>query len=73
MSASDIYKKFDVTPPAISQHLKVLREANLVTVEKQAQKHIYKINPKAKDWIKKVMMLWNQKFDSLEEVLQDGR
>jgi len=45
LSASDIYSNFESTPPAISQHLKVLREANLVRVEKRAQKRIYYVNP----------------------------
>ena len=45
MSASDIYALFDVSAPAISQHLKVLREAELVFVEKQAQRRLYDINP----------------------------
>ena len=69
MSASTIFERFDATPPAISQHLKVLREANLVTTEKQAQQRIYRINPNAEDWIKKIMMLWNERFDRLESQL----
>ena len=45
LSASDISDKFYISPPAISQHLKVLRDAKLVQVEKQAQKRLYQINP----------------------------
>ncbi len=69
LSASDISDKFSVSPPAISQHLKVLRNANLVQMEKRAQKRIYQINPKAKDWVKKMMTLWNQRFDRLDKLL----
>lgn len=71
LTASNICDKFNVSAPAISQHLKVLREANLVTMEKRAQQHIYQINPKAKDWIKKMMMLWNESFEKLEEVIKN--
>lgn len=73
LTATDIYEKFSSTPPAISQHLKVLKDANLVTMEKKAQKHIYKINPKAKKWIKKMMALWNERFDRLDKVLQSEK
>ena len=73
LSASSISDKFPVSHSAVSQHLKVLREAKLVDMEKRAQKRIYKINPKAKDWIKKMMLLWNERFDRLEEVLKHGK
>ena len=44
LCASEISDKFQVSPSAISQHLKVLREANLVRMEKRAQQRIYRIN-----------------------------
>jgi DNA-binding transcriptional ArsR family regulator len=46
LPASEIYGHFPVSAPAISQHLKVLREANLVTMEKKAQQRLYTINAK---------------------------
>ncbi len=45
LPASDISKRFFISSPAISQHLKVLREANLVLVETRAQQRIYTLNP----------------------------
>jgi DNA-binding transcriptional ArsR family regulator len=74
LSATDICHKFHVSPPAISQHLKVLREAKLVQVEKRAQQRIYQINPdamlKLEEWAKQMMELWTQRFDALDEVLK---
>lgn len=74
LSATDISNKFHITSPAISQHLKVLKEANLVKVEKKAQQRIYQINPDAivelEDWVKKMTRLWNQRFDALDKILQ---
>ncbi|MBI4009508.1 helix-turn-helix transcriptional regulator [Candidatus Roizmanbacteria bacterium] len=74
LPASVIYDKFPASPPAISQHLKVLREAKLVQMEKQAQKHIYKINTKSlrklEDWANKMATMWNERFDRLDTVLQ---
>ena len=74
LSATDISVKFNVSPPAISQHLKVLRETNLVNMEKRAQQRIYTINPEAmqqlEGWAKQIMELWTQRFDAFEEVLK---
>jgi DNA-binding transcriptional ArsR family regulator len=38
LTATALYEQFPVSPQAISQHLKVLREAHLVVMEKRAQK-----------------------------------
>jgi DNA-binding transcriptional ArsR family regulator len=73
LSATEICNNFTVSPQAISQHLKVLREAELVRVEKKAQQRIYQINPDAmlelSEWIAKVTEQWNERFDALDEVL----
>ena len=74
LSASDIYSKFKSTPPAISQHLKVLREANLVRVEKRAQKRIYYVNPEPmkelEKWIQLFTKDWQERHDRLEAMLK---
>ncbi len=73
MTASDIYSNFTVSHPAISQHLKVLREANLVKMEKHAQQRLYQINPEAiqelEGWSKRLTQLWNQRLDALDKLL----
>ncbi len=63
MSATDIYRGFKSSPPAISQHLKVLREAKLVRVEKRAQQRIYYINPEPM----KELAKWVQQFAARKE------
>ena len=74
MAATDIYDNFTVSHPAISQHLKVLREADLVRLEKSAQKRIYSLNPdtmhQIEDWIKRTTDHWDQRFEQLDKVLQ---
>jgi DNA-binding transcriptional ArsR family regulator len=37
LAATDLYKQFPVSPQAVSQHLKVLREAHIVEMKKRAQ------------------------------------
>ena len=74
LSATEISERFPVSPQAISQHLKVLREAQLVQVEKRAQQRIYQINPGAmlelEEWAQQLRQLWSRRFDTLEQVLE---
>jgi DNA-binding transcriptional ArsR family regulator len=74
LSATEISQHFESSPPAISQHLKVLREAKLVQMEKKAQQRIYSINPVAFDdmdqWLNQVRRFWNERFDTLDTLLK---
>ena len=77
LSASEISQRFQVSPPAISQHLKILREARLVQMHKHRQQHLYQINPEAvqqvEDWARQMTALWNERFDRLEDLLKEER
>lgn len=74
LSVSQISEKFRISPPAISQHLKVLRDTNILQVERQGQRRIYKINTDSlhelEDWAHTMNSLWSQRFASLDEVLE---
>jgi DNA-binding transcriptional ArsR family regulator len=74
LSATEIASRFAVSPPAISQPLKILGEAELVRMEKRAQQRIYRINPSAvrevEDWTAQMLRLWNERFDALDELLE---
>ena len=77
LSATDIYTKFKVSPPAISQHLKVLREAKLVRVEKRAQQRIYFINPEPlhdlEKWVHQFAAYWEERYQALDKLLEKER
>jgi len=74
MTATEISAQFPATPQAISQHLKVLREAGLVQVERRAQQRIYRIDPEAvlelEDWARQLRHLWEQRFDALDQLIE---
>jgi len=74
LSATDISNNFTVSAPAISQHLKVLREADCVRVEKRAQQRIYRINPEAmseiEGWVQEMTKQWNARFNVLDKILE---
>lgn len=75
LPASEIAGHFAMSAPAISQHLKVLREANVVTMEKRAQQRIYRINPQAvqevESWAGHMTRLWQHRFDALDDLLRE--
>jgi len=74
MSSGDIARRFDVSAPAISQHLRTLRDAKLVRVRAQAQKRFYELDPEGvgelADWIARIRSFWSEKLDALEEELR---
>jgi len=75
LSASQICDEFDVTPQAMSQHLRVLREANVVQMEKRAQRRLYTLNPRSLDqiraWAAQMARLWIERLNRLEDALKE--
>lgn len=73
-SFGDIANQFEVSRPAVSQHLKVLRETGLVTVRAEAQRRIYKLEFSGFDevdsWLERVRSLWGERLDALERALR---
>jgi DNA-binding transcriptional ArsR family regulator len=74
LPAAEICAQFPISPPAISQHLKVLREAELVVMEKRAQQHLYRINPPAllalESWSHGLLAHSSQRYAALDQVLE---
>ena len=74
MAAGEINKHFRVSGPAISQHLKVLRDAHLVRVRVDAQRRVYSLDPKGLDeleeWLMSVRKFWSGRLDALERALR---
>ncbi len=75
LSASQICDEFDVTPQAISQHLRVLREANVIRMEKSAQRRLYTFNPQSMNqiqgWVAEMAKTWNTRLDRLDKSLKE--
>jgi|SRR5579885_3570456 len=75
LSSGEIAARFDVTAPAISQHLKTLREARLVRVRAEAQRRIYELDPAGidavADWVADIRRYWAVRLDALEAKLKE--
>ena len=74
-SFGDLADQFEMSRPAVSQHLKVLREAGIVTARADAQRRIYSLSDDALDevdeWLGKVQKFWTQRLDRLEQLLAE--
>lgn len=53
--AGDLAERFPISRPAVSKHLRVLREAGLVDAEEQGRERVYYLVPRGLDEIKKYM------------------
>jgi len=75
LSASEICQEFDVTPQAISQHLRVLREANVLHMERSAQRRLYTFNPESvrsiRAWTTEVARSWFGRLERLDAALKE--
>ncbi len=71
----EIAEQFEISRPAVSQHLKVLREADIVTVRAEAQRRIYGLNnvglDEVDEWLQNVRRFWLVRLDKLEQALRD--
>jgi len=74
-TVTELAKPFDMTMPAITKHLKVLENADLITRTREAQWRPCRIHAEplkqATDWIEQYRKHWDDKFDRLEEYLKE--
>jgi len=74
LSSGEIAGRFDLSAPAISQHLKTLKTAHLVLVKTDKQKRIYSLDPEGmqevSDWVARIQAFWNPRLDALEAALK---
>jgi DNA-binding transcriptional ArsR family regulator len=74
LSSGEIAGRFALSPPAISQHLKTLKQARLVCVRVDRQKRIYSLDPagveEVSEWVARIRAFWNPRLDALEAALK---
>ena len=72
-SVTDLVGVLDVSQPAVSKHLRVLREAGLVTARSDAQRRLYRLRPEPlraiDEWLEPYRRLWATSLDALERHL----
>jgi DNA-binding transcriptional ArsR family regulator len=66
-----------IARPGVSRHLRVLREAGLVEVRRQAQQRVYTLRPEplaeVDEWLGQYRALWRQRLDALHTEVARGK
>lgn len=74
LSAGEISGHFRMSAPAVSQHLKILRDSHLVRVRNDAQRRIYALDPagfgELDHWLAGIRKFWAVRLDALERELR---
>jgi DNA-binding transcriptional ArsR family regulator len=72
-SVTELVDLFTISQPAISRHLRLLREAGVVTVKPSGKQRIYRLNPSSLNemsgWADRLRATWEARFDALGEHL----
>jgi DNA-binding transcriptional ArsR family regulator len=67
---NDLVEVLGMSQPGVSKHLRLLREAGLVEVRRDAQRRLYRLRPEPlreiDDWLEPYRQLWNERLDALE-------
>lgn len=70
---NDLVAQLGLAQPQVSKHLRVLREVGLVHVRDEGRQRLYRLNSgplkPMHDWIRNFERSWNQRFEALDEVL----
>lgn len=73
-SFGELAGQFEMSRPAVSQHLKVLKETGLVSARVDAQRRIYRLEggglAEVDEWLGKVRHFWAAKLDQLERAIK---
>lgn len=70
-------REFGISQPAVSQHLKVLRDSGFATVRAEAQRRVYAVDTSAlrevDQWLDRFRVFWESKLDALETEIARGK
>lgn len=70
-TAGEIIEEFDMSAPAISLHLRLLREADLVRVQAEGQRRVYSLNPdgfaELDAWMHRMERVWSRPKEAPEK------
>ena len=74
---ADLAERFDMTRPAVSKHLRVLREARLVREERDGRRRVYRLTPgplrDVSQWIESYRSFWSANLLNLKRHLEGGK
>jgi DNA-binding transcriptional ArsR family regulator len=76
-TVTELLKPFGISQPAVSRHLRILREAKLVRSRKVGRERLYKIEAsklqEVHDWVSHFEKFWDAKLDALGSYLDQQK
>jgi DNA-binding transcriptional ArsR family regulator len=67
LAAGEIARRFDVTRPAVSQHLTVLKEAGLVSERRNGTRRLYRARPEGLEELRRFLeSFWDPRLEALK-------
>lgn len=77
LSATQIAAEFEISRPAVSQHLSVLLDGGVLTVRPSGRRRLYRLQhqslQQAGDWLTAQAGRWERTLDGLESALDEGK
>ncbi len=74
-SAGEVAARFSVSRPAVSRHLRVLRQARLVIQRKDAQSRVYRLDPEGlrevDKWLDSYRVFWAARMHELKRYVEE--
>ncbi len=77
LNISEVAEPYDMSLAAVSKHLKILEKAKLIMKRRQGKQQIVTLEPRAMmqatNYLKQYEQLWNERFDRLEQLLNEEK
>ncbi|MCP4305607.1 MAG: helix-turn-helix transcriptional regulator [bacterium] len=74
MSAGELAAKFDISRPAVVNHLKILEKNRLVRITRQGRQRMHRLDPdgllQVRDWLARYAAFWDDRLDTLKTLVE---
>jgi DNA-binding transcriptional ArsR family regulator len=75
LNVNQVADQFDISRPAVSQHMKILAECGLVVINKKGREHYCEARldrlSEIWEWLNQYKKFWDSKFDVMENILKE--
>ena len=75
LTVNKVAEQFEISRPAVSKHIKILKECGIISIHKKGRERYCEIQPQTlipvSEWVQQYRKLWEEKLDSFEEYLME--
>lgn len=74
LSAGELAAKFDISRPAVANHLKILEQNRLVRITRKGRQRMHRLDPEGliqvRDWLARYAAVWDERLDTLKALVE---